>query len=530
MSSFAWWQVGTVYQIYPRSFRDANGDGIGDLAGVREKLAYLQELGVDALWLSPMFPSPMKDFGYDISDYCGVDPIFGTLADFDDLVVQAHRLGLKLILDFVPNHTSDQHPWFAASRSARTDPKRAWYIWKDPAADGGPPSNWKSQFGGKAWTLDPATGQYYMHSFLAAQPDLNWRNPEVVAAMHDVLRFWLGRGVDGFRVDALHHVMKDDELRDNPPNPYWREGMPEQQSVREVYTTDRPEMREVFTGLRRVADEYEDRVLIGEMYLPLDRLMTYYGTNGDGLHLPFNFQLLQYPSPWRGDGMAALVENYERILPSNAWPNWVLGNHDKPRVATRMGPAQTSVAAMLLLTLRGAPTLYYGDELGMEDVAIAPADVHDPWGKNIPGLGRDPARTPMPWSAEPQAGFSSAPPWLPLGADWRERNVASEARDPASTLNLYKALLALRRKESALSSGSYRTLVATESVYAYAREAEGSRFVVALNFGSKDESLVLPAELASGTVVIDGRAARVGEAVAGKLRLAPHDALLVEIR
>ncbi len=310
MADAPWWMKGVVYQVYPRSFQDSDGDGIGDLAGIRRRLDYLKWLGIDALWISPIYPSPMKDFGYDISDYCGVDVTFGTLADFDALIGEAHALGLKLILDFVPNHTSDQHPWFVESRASRTSPKRDWYIWRDPRPDGGPPNNWISNFGGSAWQFDEASGQYYYHAFLREQPDLNWRNAGVRAAMHDVLRFWLDRGVDGFRVDVIWHLIKDDQFRDNPPNPGYREGQPDIDRLQQVYSADRPEVHEVIAGLRGVLNEYEDRVLIGEIYLPIERLVTYYGKDLSGAQLPFNFQLLH--SAWDAPHIAGMIGEYEK--------------------------------------------------------------------------------------------------------------------------------------------------------------------------------------------------------------------------
>ena len=409
-----WWKSGILYQIYPRSFQDSDGDGLGDLRGVIERLPYLRELGVDALWLSPIFPSPMEDFGYDISDYTGIDPLFGTLADFDALVAAAHDFGLKIILDLVPNHTSDQHPWFIESRGSRDSAKRDWYIWRDPKGEGGPPNNWLSEFGGSTWEFDAHTGQYYYHAFLRSQPDLNWRNPEVRGAMHDVMRFWLRRGVDGFRVDVMWHLIKDDLLRDNPPNPDFVPGQQPYEQLIPLYSTDRPEVHDVVAELRQVIDEFEDRVLIGEIYLPPAKLAAYYGRDLAGAHLPFNFALIS--TPWNARAIAKLVDDYEAALPAGAWPNWVLGNHDRQRIASRLGTDQARVAAMLLLTLRGTPTLYYGDEIGMPQVAIAPDRVRDPWEKNVPGMGvgRDGCRTPMQWDDTAYAGFSVREPWLPL--------------------------------------------------------------------------------------------------------------------
>jgi alpha-glucosidase len=491
MAERQWWQEGIIYQIYPRSFQDTNGDGIGDLNGIVRRLDYLHWLGANAIWISPFFPSPMADFGYDITDYCGVDPIFGTLDDFDQLVAEAHWRQLKVILDFVPNHTSDRHPWFVESRRGRDSPKRDWYIWRDPAPGGGPPNNWISNFGGSAWEYDAASGQYFHHAFLKEQPDLNWRNPEVRAAMHDVLRFWMRRGVDGFRVDVMWHLMKDDQFRDNPPNPAYREGQPEIERLLQVHSADHPDIHEVVRELREVVDEFQDRVLIGELYLPLERLVAYYGDDLSGAHLPFNFHLLQ--TSWNAPAIAALVTEYEKALPEGGWPNWVLGNHDKPRIAARVGAAQARVAAMLLLTLRGTPTMYYGDEMGLAHVAIPPDAVQDPWERNEPGLGfgRDPQRTPMQWDASANAGFSDAPPWLPLAADHHQRNMERMREDHRSILALYRDLIAIRSRSPALRWGDFRLLSAGNSTLLYERSYGGERMRVAMNLGDERELLEL---------------------------------------
>ena len=529
MTEAAWWQSGIFYQIYPRSFQDSDGDGIGDLAGIARRLDYLDGLGVDAIWISPIFPSPMADFGYDVADYCGIEPIFGDLAAFDRLVEQAHARGLKVVLDFVPNHTSDQHPWFRESRSSRENPRRDWYIWRDPAADGGPPNNWISNFGGPAWSFDAASGQYYYHAFLKEQPDLNWRNPQVRAAMHDVLRFWMARGVDGFRVDVIWHLMKDAEFRDNPPNPGYR---PEEGDIGrflQSHSADQPEVHGVVAGLRRVVDEFPDRVLIGEIYLPIERLVAYYGENLDGAHLPFNFQLLQ--AMWTAPGLARLIAEYEASLPPGGWPNWVLGNHDRPRIASRIGRERARVAALLLLTLRGTPTLYYGDEIGMENVPIPPGEVHDPWEKNEPGLGlgRDPERTPMQWDSSPHAGFSSSHPWLPVAPDFASRNVAALDAEPDSLLRLYRQLIALRRRHLALQTGAYLPTGAEGDLLTYIREGGGERLMVALNLGAGAvDAVPLPAGLSSGRVLLSTRLDR-GEAVAGSFALRPYEGLVVEL-
>src|SRR3954453_4669175 len=473
-----WWQNGVVYQVYPRSFQDSNGDGIGDLPGIARRLNYLVSLGVDALWISPMFPSPMMDFGYDISEYCDVHPLFGTLQHFDYLIAAAHERGLKVILDYVPNHTSDRHPWFLESRSSRNNPKRDWYIWGDAKPDCPPPNNWLSEFGGSAWTFDDATGQVYYydcvtnrteasrcgdfrqkqpilqslrsrtiagflyfvtqsyyHAYLKEQPDLNWRNPQVQRAMLEVLHFWFKRDVDGFRVDAIHHLIESEELRDNPVNPDWQEGMPPARRVIRAYTMDLPEVHDSIAAMRRVSDAYEDRVMIGEAYLPIDRLMAYYGVDLTGFHLPFNFHLIA--TPWNPSAIAALIEAYEAALPTRAWPNWVLGNHDRSRVASRLGREQARVAAMLLLRRRGTPTIYQGEELGLTDVPIPPELVQDPWEKNVPGigLGRDPVRTPMPWSADRHCSFTAGEPWLPIGTENANMNLEAQSADRDSLLS-----------------------------------------------------------------------------------------------
>jgi alpha-glucosidase len=478
----AWWQTGVIYQIYPRSFQDSNGDGIGDLPGITARLDHLVDLGVDAIWISPIYPSPMADFGYDVSHYCSVDPCFGTLTEFDELVAGAHARGLRIILDFVPNHSSDQHPWFVDSRSGRRSPKRDWYVWRDPKPDGSPPTNWLSEFGGPAWTFDEGTGQYYYHAYLKEQPDLNWRNPDVQGAMLKALRFWLERGVDGFRVDAIHHLFEDELLRDNPPNLEWRAGMSPARAVIRTYTMDQPEVHDAIAAMRRVADAYRDRVMIGEAYLPIDRLMAYYGQNLSGFHLPFNFHLLS--TPWNPKAIASLVREYEAALPPGGWPNWVLGNHDRSRLVSRLGADQARIAAMLLLTLRGTPTIYQGEEIGMADVVIPSHRVQDPWERNVPGLGlgRDPVRTPLPWSAGENGGFTDGEPWLPIESGLPDLNVATQLQDPTSLLSFYRALLRLRRAELALSAGEVATVEASDAALAYERIHNGRRLLVALNF------------------------------------------------
>jgi alpha-glucosidase len=532
-----WWQTGIVYQIYPRSFMDSNGDGVGDLEGIRARLDYLVWLGVDAVWISPIYPSPMADFGYDVADFCDVDPRFGTLAAFDALVRDAHDRGLKVILDYVPNHSSDRHPWFVDAKSSRDSRHREFYVWHDGKPGGGLPNNWLSEFGGPAWTWHRETGQYYLHSFLASQPDLNWRNPELRAEMLKVLAFWLDRGVDGFRVDAIHHLIKDDQYRDNPANPSYQPGQAPHRSLLRVYSTDRPEVHQAIAQMRAVVDRYPDRLLIGEAYLPFPRLMSYYGTHLGGMHLPFNFHLIR--AAWDAPVLAALARAYEAALPEGAWPNWVLGNHDRPRVASRVGPAQARVAAMLLLTLRGTPTMYYGDELGMTDVPMAPADVQDPWEKNVPGLGlgRDPERTPMQWSSAAHAGFSTARPWLPVADDFRSVNVDSERNDPRSMLSLCRALIALRRQRPALTLGGYAPLdlaAAAEgwSVLGYRRDRGEDRIAVLLNLGAEAQRVSLPDALVGARVLLSTRLERSAQerVVAGaRFELAGDEGVILDV-
>ena len=506
-----WWESGTIYQIYPRSFQDSDGDGVGDLVGIERRLDHCVALGVDAIWISPIFPSPMADFGYDVADYCDVDPLFGTLGDFDRLLAAAHARGLRVLLDFVPNHTSDRHKWFVESRASRASDRRDWYIWRDPAPDGGPPNNWTSDMGGSAWELDPATGQYYLHAFLREQPDLNWRNPKVRTAMLDAMRFWLERGVDGFRIDVLWHLVKAEGLPDNPPNPDYRPEIGEKFRVLQRHSTDQPEVHAIVAEMRALADGFGGRLLIGEIFLPFKRLMHYYGRDTDqgwapGVHLPFNFTLIE--TPWDAAVLGPLISEYEAALPPTGWPNWVIGSHDAPRIAARVGEPQARVAAMLLLTLRGTPTLYQGDELGIGVVAIPADRVRDPQELRQPGLGlgRDRSRTPMPWDASAFAGFSSAEPWLPLNHDWPARNVAAQQADPGSMLHLYRTLLALRRRHPALALGTFALLPSDRDVLAYERSHGGECIFVALNLSPEPRRLDPPA--GAGIVLLSTLAPR----------------------
>jgi len=530
MQRALWWQTGVIYQIYPRSFQDSNGDGIGDLRGILQRLPYLVELGVDAFWLSPIFPSPMVDFGYDISDYTDIDPLFGSLGDFDTLLQAAHAQGLRVILDLVPNRSSDQHLWFRESRASRHSPKRDWYIWRDPAENGGPPNNWLSEFGGSAWEYDRASGQYYYHAFHAAQPDLNWRNPAVRSAIYEVMRFWFRRGVDGFRVDVIWHLIKDSQFRDNPPNPTFRAGDPPHHRLVPLYTVDRPEVHDVIAEMRRVADEFPDRVLIGEIYLPFERLTAYYGRDLGGVHLPFNFSLLS--ANWHAPSIARLIGEYEAALPAGGWPNWVLGNHDRSRIASRVGSDQARIAAMLLLTLRGTPTIYYGDEIAMDEAAIAPDQVRDPLGRNAAGppLGRDGCRTPMRWDSTRHAGFSTAEPWLPLDSASNAGNVVAQCRDEGSMYQLHRRLIELRRKHTALSLGGYGSVLADGDLLVFTRELGRERILVVLNFDGAATAVSLPSGELAGRLLLSSAADREEEHIHGSVKLRPHEGVVVEVR
>ena len=546
-----WWQTGVIYQVYPRSFQDTNGDGVGDLKGITARLDYLKGLGVDAVWISPIYPSPMADFGYDVSDYTGVDPLFGTMEDFDALLAGAHARGLRVILDFVPNHTSDQHPWFVESRSSRTSAKRDWYLWHDAAPAGDDwkpaqmrlPNNWMSNFGGPAWTWDEGTQQFYLHSFLKEQPDLNWRNAEVRAAMYAAMRFWLEKGVDGFRMDVLWLLIKDIYFQSNPPNPEYYDAEHDVKRALPVFNADQPETLEIVGEMRTLMAEYgptigdqgagSSRVLIGEIYLPLDRLVRYYGSGPQlsGANLPFNFALIQ--TQWTAVAVATTITTYEGLLPAGAWPNYVLGNHDQSRLASRIGKQQARAAAMLLLTLRGTPTMYYGDELGMVDVAIAPDQVRDPAEKNEPGKGRgrDPERSPMIWVNAANAGFTTpdATPWLPLEPGWETENAAEQAGRKDSMLMLYRKLLALRRQHDTLHAGGIAEVVAEGSVLRYRRVGleggESTDFQVMLNLGSE----VATVKCAKGTVVLTTLLDGEGSSVEGTVTVEAGEGLLIAI-
>lgn len=473
-----WWQTGVVYQIYPRSFADTRGNGVGDLPGVEAHLDHLAWLGVDAIWLSPIYRSPMADFGYDVADYRDVDPLFGDLDDLDRLLEQLHDRGMRLILDWVPNHTSDQHPWFVESRSARTSAKRDWYVWRDPAPDGGPPNNWVDAFtGAPAWTWDETTRQYYLHLFLPQQPDLNWSNPEVAAAMQDVLVYWLDRGVDGFRADVVHLIGKDDDLADDPPDRVGQHHAAFQNNeVTHAYLRD----------LRTMLDGYPgERMMVGEVNLDsTEAVATYYG-HGDELHLAFNFALLH--TPWDAEAWRASIERIDAAYaPRRAWPTWVLSNHDQPRHRSRYGSLRRArAAAVALLTLRGTPFLFQGEELGLADAEVPPERRVDPG-------GRDGARAPIPWTPDAPHGWAGAEPWLPWPPAVGAHNAATQRSQSASTAQLYRHLLARRRASPALRHGAMTWLDTPPGVLGYRRSDGDDERVVLVNFADETATFDLP--------------------------------------
>jgi alpha-glucosidase len=502
MADKPWWQTGVIYQIYPRSFSDSDGDGTGDLRGVISRLDYLNDgtphsLGVDAIWLSPFFPSPGFDFGYDVSDYCAVDPLFGTLADFDLLVAEAHRRGIRIVLDLVLNHTSHLHPWFAQSRSSMANPKRDWYLWQDPKSKGGAPNNWQSVFGGRAWQWDPSTRQYYYHMFLPRQPDLNWRNPRVRRAAMNVFRFWLDRGTDGFRLDVADGYFKDALLRDNPPAP----GIRGYERQKHVYDADQPELLDAYREIRALLDTYGARMAVGEVMGNAEQAARFCGPGL--LPLAFNFEFTR--QSWIPAAFQNAILRYERLLPEGGWPCYVLSNHDNSRHASRYGgqapEARAKVAAAMLLTLRGTPFLYQGEEIGMRDGRIRRSEIQDPPGKKYWPFyaGRDPCRTPIPWNAEPGAGFTSGNPWLPLNPDYQEINVQTELEDPDSVLAFYRKLIWLRKRSPALHSGGFRPLLSHPGrALVYLREAGKQSMLVGLNFFEQPVQITLEESLPPG--------------------------------
>jgi alpha-glucosidase len=524
----SWWRDGVLYEIYPRSFADSNGDGIGDLQGIIGRLDHLEWLGIDGIWLNPTMPSPNDDWGYDVADYCGVHPDLGTLEDLEELVSEAGRRGIQVLLDLVPNHTSDRHPWFQDALSGRDAQYRDYYVWADPKPDGSPPNNWRSSFGGSAWALDEASGQYYLHNFLPTQPDLNWWNDDVRTAFDDVLRFWFHRGVAGFRIDVTHAIVKDRELRDDPAATPDDHPFIQRRGLQQVFSMNRPEVHDVLRRWRTLADSEEPRrILVGETYvLDLDQLIPFYGQGEDELNLAFNFLFVH--SDLVAEDLRAIVMGVEERLHETSWPVYTGSNHDAGRFATRWAgddPDRARVAAMMLLTLRGTPFLYAGDEIGLPDVSIDPESALDPVARRTgdPDRNRDPCRTPMQWTAAEGAGFTEpgVRPWLPFG-DPAACNVADQRDDPGSQLRFVRDLISLRRESSDLRSAPYSTLPAPDGAWAFRR---GDGFVVALNLSDREQVI----ENVTGAVAIATDRSLDGQPVDGSLRLGPWQGAVVKL-
>jgi len=516
MEEYVWWRDGVIYQIYPRSFLDTNGDGFGDLPGITSRLDYLADLGVAALWLSPIYPSPDADFGYDVADHTAIDPRYGTLADFKILVEEAHRRGLRIILDAVLNHTSDQHPWFLESRSSKDNPKRDWYSWR--AA----PNNWISAFGGRAWEYDPVTSEYYYHLFTREQPDLNFNNPEVRQAQLDVLRFWLERGVDGFRLDVFNTYFENPDLPDNPSSLLGRLGLPLQQHIQDA---DQPGLLPFLREMRALVDRYPGRYLVGETFGGPEAAARYVGD--DLLHAAFSFDFTDSRWSWPFNPRYFMERGIRRetLFSAAQWPTNVLSNHDLPRAASRYarddeddGPARLAMA--LLLTLRGTPFMYQGEEIAMRDVALRRGEILDPPGRRYWPFykGRDGCRAPFQWSAAPNAGFSAGMPWLKVHPDYRSRNLAGQKANPASFFYFTHRLIALRWIHPALQHGEFVPLAATREVLAYQRKAENETMTILLNFAKRTVDFDLPAE---GRVLFSTD--RPEGMVSGRIRLEPYE-------
>jgi alpha-glucosidase len=524
-SGEAWWRSAAVYELAVMSFQDSNGDGQGDLPGLLQRIDYLNWLGIGAVWLTPIYESPNQDFGYDIADFCAVDPRFGTLEDFDEVVRAFHDSGIRLILDFVPNHTSDRHAWFRESRASRNNPKADWFIWAEAGPNGGPPNNWFSRFGGSAWEWCEERRQFYYHSFLTSQPDLNWRNPEVREAMASVMRFWLDRGVDGFRVDASAVLIKDDLLRDNPRDPEADDKTPPPQRSIPVFTDDRPEVMDCIEYIRKVLDQYEGRLLCGEVQGKTDRIGHFYGNSKPRLHLPLNFALLD--TEWTAISLQATIDAYFNAIPKGAWPDFVIGGHDKHRAASKIGQAQARVLAMLLMTIRGTPFLFAGDEIGSEQVPIPAERIQDPFERLVKGfgLGRDPERAPLRWDDTGGGGFTVGEPWLPLSRD-RARNIAAQQRDGQSLLNLYRELIALRRQEPCLLHGDYGPRRAQNDIFSFERKLHDTEILVGLNISGEPR---LWEWRGCGLELLSTGLDRGSRKLEGPMHLRPNEGVIVKL-
>lgn len=507
-----WWKTTIIYQCYPQSFQDSDGDGLGDLPGIHSRLDYFSDIGVKTVWLNPIFDSPQRDNGYDVSNYTSIYHKYGTMEDFKLLLSDLHRKDIRLLLDFVPNHTSDQHPWFQESKKSRDSPKRDWYIWADPGEEGGPPNNWISVFGGSAWTLDNTTQQYYLHQFSSFQPDLNYRNDSVRDAMKDVLKFWFDLGVDGFRVDAVMFLLEDPDLRNETKNPNFDpDNCTTNISSPDCYgslihneTQNYSGIHDIIRGWRKVSDSYEtslsnEKILVGEIYSDIDTVMLYYGNNSDEFTFPFNFFLLDN-TKWTGTNVSAIVNQWLTHAPEDAWSNWVLGNHDNSRIGSKAGLYLARALNVLLLTLPGTPTTYYGEDILMTDVNVSASEQQDKY------EGRDAERTPMQWNTSGNAGFTypSSKPWLPLASNYSQVNVEVESASHNSSLQLYKQLTDLRDSSPAFQDGSYTFVNATDEVFAYMRHSDrvSEQFLVVINFSEEPFTTSVNISLSKPNIVL----------------------------
>lgn len=523
------WGHRIIYQIYPRSFKDSNGDGVGDLKGIKDELKYLKDLGIDAIWLSPIYPSPMHDFGYDISDYRDIDPIFGDMKEFDSLIKKAHSMDIKLLLDFVPNHTSSEHPWFKESRSSLDNPKRDWYIWRPADNNGTMPNNWLSQFGGPAWEMDAATGEYYLHTFDVSQPDLNWRNPLVVEEMLDTMRYWLNKGVDGFRVDVPYLLFKDPFFRDEPLNPVYIPGnQMNYDSLLHIYTSALPETLHMIKIFNGVMKEFDDTYMVCEIHTFTNEIIKLYKIVDHHGFAPFNFSFISLP--WIASEQKKFLDEFDELVGSNYYPTYVLGNHDQPRIASKLGDKAARAAALLQLTLRGTPFIYYGEELGMKNVEVPAEKIRDPMAVNMKSLnfGRDPERGPMQWNKKVFAGFSDTEPWLPLEKDYTDKNVFSESRDPASFLNLYKKIIQTRKNSGALHSGIYVPVdFENPDIYGFIREFESQKVLILVNFSNEIQNIKLPA--GKWDIILSTYMDTLEKIETDNIDLRPSEGLILEI-
>ncbi|MFY0650842.1 MAG: alpha-glucosidase [Cyclobacteriaceae bacterium] len=486
--AMVWWKHGVIYHVYTKSFYDSNGDGIGDLQGIIQKLDYIASLGVDAIWLSPIYESPMQDSGYDVSDYKSINSVFGTISDFKELLFECHARDIRVIMDMIMNHTSIEHPWFKKSRSSKHHPKRNWYIWKE-GKNGGPPNNWKSVFGGSSWQYDETTGQYYLHSFLKEQPDLNWRNKQLRNAFFKEIKYWLDLGVDGFRLDAINMIGKDKRFRNNP-------GILGLLNLgNKLLNRNAPRSHKIVRKLRELIDSYDDKMIVGEIFAPPPGNATvaasYLGDGKNQLHMAFDFTLIF--KRWSASHYYSAIENWYKQIPKKGWPSFVFSNHDLFRSKNRLGVGKdkeekTKIMAVLLLTLRGTPFLYYGEELGMENIKLSKKHIVDPLGKKYWPLfaGRDIARSPMQWTDERYAGFSTSEPWLPVHKNFEDINLKTLEADQDSILNLYKKLIALRKEYPSLSMGDWKPIIKGENgLISYYRIYQNRKIQIILNFTSQ---------------------------------------------